>query len=82
MFNILCNIKDGRLQLLSNFLEKLISGLFYCPGQLCFVYFKINSFNSRNSTSFSPNYSGKNDMLIYPAYGLTTAGNTYAFDYT
>jgi hypothetical protein len=50
-------LKDRRLQLLSHFLQKLISGGYDCLDLLCLINFKINSFNSKNPISFYPNYS-------------------------
>jgi len=58
-------IPHRRLQLLFNFLHKLIYGLIDCPDLLYLIKFKINSCNTRNPELFYPAYSNKDYMFNF-----------------
>jgi hypothetical protein len=73
--------KTRRLQLISKFLHKLISGLIDCPDLLYLINFKINSFNTRNPILFYPIHFDKNYILNSPTNQLMIAGNNYTFNF-
>jgi len=74
-------LKTRRLQLISKFLHKLISGLIDCLDLLYLINFKINSFNTRNHELFYHVHSDKNYVLNCPANQLMLAGNSYTFNF-
>jgi len=74
-------LKTRRLELISKYLHKLISGLIDCPDLLYLINFKINSFNTRYPELFYHVHSDKNYVLNSPGNQLMIDGNSYTFNF-